>query len=715
MSLKDNTYEIRYRTGNNDIPNDFYIPVLSQTKVYKRAVGYFKTSALVHLTTGLFKMAELGGHIQLICSPELSEEDIRAIDTGYKSRERVIEERLLVSLREPMDLYEEERLNLVANLIATNKLDIKLAFMSDINKLSIYHEKIGVFVDDEGNRLAITGSMNDSENGISGNFESFYIFRSWGDKSEQLAVEKAEEDFDNMWNEPGKVKELEIIPFPRIVIEKLLEYKKDKVNYFTDVKQFIQAQQEDTQLFRIPNYVELREYQNRAVQAWFQQDMRGIFSMATGTGKSYTALACVVKLAKKLEENLAVLIVCPYIHLVSQWEEDVLDWCPVPIIAHSKSTTPKWKEKLQKLVGRFKRTGKPFVCITTNDTFAGEEIQRLIQRLSMDDNVLLIVDEAHNFGADYLSKALPQNIKYRIALSATINRYMDRTGTKKLFDFFGTECIVYDLECGIRDGALVPYKYYPIPVYLSEHELQKYMRLTNELKKYLIEKDGKVRISEGGKFIAFKRAGVLAGASSKIPILLDYMKNYKDKKNILVYCGKTNVIDEEIRQIDEVTVKLRMVHKMSVQRFTAEEDLKERQNIKKYFTEGIYQVITAIKCIDEGVNIPGIETAFILSSSRNPKEFIQRRGRLLRKSDGKTEAEIFDFVTLPRELENVTYDDFESDKAIVIGEIARIEEFGKLSSNPHEANHLKNNIMEAYGVFFDPKEEIDKMEEYYGE
>lgn len=721
MSLKDYTYEIRYRTGDNDIPKDFYIPVLSKTKLYKRAVGYFKTSALVHLTTGLFKMAELGGNIQLICSPELNEEDIRAIETGYKSRKKVIEERLLVSLREPIDLYEEERLNLVANLIAANRLDIKLAFMPDIKKLSMYHEKIGVFIDSEGNRLAITGSMNDSENGINGNFESFYIFRSWGDKSEQLAVAKAEEDFDGMWDEDKELKTLEIIPFPKIVIEKLLEYKKREINYFTDIQQFLQKeeQEEKKSVFEIPSYVKLREYQRQAIDAWFQQEMCGVFSMATGTGKSYTALACVVRLARKLEDHLAVFIVCPYIHLVSQWEEDVMEWCPIPIIAHSKSTTSKWQEKLHKSVGRYKRTGKPFVCITTNDTFSGEEIQSLIGRFDINDNVLLIVDEAHNFGTNYLSKALPANFRYRIALSATIHRYMDSIGTKKLFDYFGKECIIYGLEHAIRDGALVPYKYYPIPVYLSEDELQEYIKLTKELKKYLIAKDGKVRISESGKFVAFKRMAILAGASSKVPVLLDYMKEYKDKKNILVYCGKTNVRDDvtarEIRQIDEVTTKLRMVHKMSVQRFTAEEDLKERQNIKKYFTDGIYQVITAIKCIDEGVNIPGIETAFILSSSRNPKEFIQRRGRLLRKSEGKEEAVIFDFVTLPRELENVSHDDFESDKSIVIGEIARIEEFGRLSNNSHEAEHLKNKIMKAYDVFFDPKEEIEKMEEYYGQ
>lgn len=154
---------------------------------------------------------------------------------------------------------------------------------------------------------------------------------------------------------------------------------------------------------------------------------------------------------------------------------------------------------------------------------------------------------------------------------------------------------------------------------------------------------------------------------------------------------------------------------MSVKRFTAEEDLKDRENIKKYFSEGQYQVITAIKCLDEGVNIPGIKTAFIMSSSRNPKEFVQRRGRLLRKSKNKKKAVIYDFITLPREPDNIRQNDIEEDKTIIVGEVARMQEFGRLSDNPEDTDYLINQIMEAYEYYFDAEEEMQRMEEYYGE
>ena len=208
----------------------------------------------------------------------------------------------------------------------------------------------------------------------------------------------------------------------------------------------------------------------------------------------------------------------------------------------------------------------------------------------------------------------------------------------------------------------------------------------------------------------------MAKARQKIDLLMSLIEPYRTDNNILVYCGATKNEDDEgeIRQIDLVTNKLRSEYGMSVQRFTAEENLTERQNIKHYFSEGIYQAITAIKCLDEGVNIPGIKLAFILSSSRNPKEFIQRRGRLLRTAPGKEKAYIFDFVTLPRNLDDVYPGDYDSDRTVVLGEMARINEFGKLADNKATAHILMNRIMDSYGIYIDIEEEMEKMEDYYG-
>lgn len=720
MSFQDLDIEIRYRSEIHNFPRDFLIPVLAQTKIYKRGTGYFSTSSLIQLSIGLFEMAKNGGKIELVCSPNLDQKDIEAIDFGYRSREDVITNALLASITDPITQFEEERLNLIATLIANENLDIKIAFLEDGDGLRLYHEKIAVFVDEHGNKISYAGSANESENGLEGNFESIYTFCSWKDQSQIQAVEVAEEDFDKMWKDDTL--KLHVIDFPQIVVKKLMKYKKkDGVNWNTDEEEYgYRAFLKSQQKFKIPEGIHLHKYQEEAVKEWKSKNFRGIFDMCTGAGKTYTALYGIVKAAEEFDERIAVFIVCPYIHLVSQWEEDVEEWCSVPIIiAHSKSPNSDWKNDLMKAYKRFKREGNPFVCITTNDTFAEEEIQKYVTRFNEEQNVLIIVDEAHNFGSEQMIRVMPWNIKYRIALSATIKRHMDKHGTDKINEFFGEKCIEYSLQRAIEEGNLAHYEYYPIPVALSEYELQKYRQLSQRLKQYIIVRNGKMKISDAGKPIIYQRTRLLAGAENKVPLLMEQINPYRNDNNILVYCGAASVEDEDtgklVRQIDLVTQKLQSEYKMSVKRFTAEENLKERENIKKYFSQGMYQVVTAIKCLDEGVNIPGIKTAFIMSSSRNPKEFIQRRGRLLRKSDNKKKAIIYDFITLPRELDNVVPGDIDEDKTIIVGEIARMVEFGRLSDNPEDTDALVNEIMTMYEYYFDPEEEMRNMEEYYGE
>ena len=718
MSFRNLPIELRYRSNEHNIPKDFLCPVLEQTVIYKRAVGYFSTTALVSLSRGLYSMAAHDDcHIQLICSPRLSEEDILAIRHGYDLRETVINS-LLTEVSEPVCIYEEERLNLIATLIAEGKLDIKLAYMEDDTGINVYHEKIAVFIDRDGNRIAYSGSMNESENGMEENFESFFTFCSWNGGEQQTSL--AERDFDQMWED--NTSRIRVIPFPDIVVEKLLKYKKEKLEPDMDFLQYAyerKAQEPTLSVFKIPSFVSLREYQTRAILEWKKQEYHGIFSMCTGSGKTFTGLAAMCMLGKMKQDALAVFIVCPYIHLVSQWEEELWGWNFVPIVCHSQAEDKRWYDKLLRKYRRFKKEGKPFICITTVDTFCGEQIQAIISNMTLDMNVLLMADECHNLGAQSVSERLPEQIQYRIGMSATVQRHMDKKGTERLLSYFGEECIEYTLADGIRDGVLSHYEYHPVPVFLEEDELAAYAELTNRLKKFIIIEDEKTKISEAGKQILFKRSRILAGARQKADVLLELMTQYMYDDSILVYCGATTVWDNETgsaeKQIDMITGRLKKELGMSVRRFTSQENLEERQEIKKYFKSGQYQEITAIRCLDEGVNIPGIKTAFILASSRNPKEFIQRRGRLLRKSDNKDKAVIYDFVTLPRRLEDVLPMNFESDKSIIIGELFRMQEFAGLSDNPYEAENLMNEIMFAYGAYFDVKEEVQQMEEYYGE
>lgn len=717
MSFLDLNIALRYRSNEHDFPRDFLIPVLSQAVLYKRAVGFFSTSSLVDLSLGLFNMAERGGKVLLVCSPRLSEEDIRAINLGYQKREEVIAACLQASLTDPINEFEEERLNLVATMIASGMMEIQLAFMAADTGINIYHEKMSVFIDAEGNRVAYSGSLNETDAAFCQNFESIFTFCSWKDKSQRDGAEQIEFDFDGIWE--NNTEKLNVVPFPQVALGKLMSYKKDTISFNPDTQEYGYTKiRPATRTAVVPSGITLRPYQTEAIRCWFAQSCRGIMSMCTGAGKTFTAMAAAVQLGSKLNQRLGIFIVCPYIHLVSQWEEDLVEWGFSPIIVHSKSTIPDWQSALRTAFRRFRRTGTLFVCIVTNDTFATEKMQPLIQSFSPDENILLIVDEAHNFGSASLSACMPDNIKYRMALSATIERYMDRAGTRRLFEFFGEQCIIYGLDRAIQDGALVPYAYYPIPVFLEDDELKKYQELSQKLKKFLIKKNGKLQVSDAGKSVVYARTRLLAAARSKIPLLMSLLEPRKHDKHMLIYCGAASVEDEktlaESRQIDIVTRKMREELHISVQRFTAEEGLAERRDIKRYFQDGLYQAITAIQCLDEGVNIPKICTAFILSSSRNPKQFIQRRGRLLRRSEGKDRAVIYDFVTLPRDLRDVVSGDYETDRTIVLGELARIHEFGRLANNRDKSEILIDQIMGAYGIYIDIEEETQKMEDYYG-
>ena len=324
-----------------------------------------------------------------------------------------------------------------------------------------------------------------------------------------------------------------------------------------------------------------------------------------------------------------------------------------------------------------------------------------------------MVDEAHNFGAEYLRCLLSDKFNYRLALSATLDRHGDPEGTQALYDYFGDKCIEYTLDRAIEENKLTKYKYYPIIVSLSETEREAYADYSRQISKCLMKgKNGKIKLSEKGKRIALKRSRIVAGAVNKIEALEDAITPYKDDKHLLVYCGATKVLDPEkestevdeddLRQIDIVTDLLGNKMKMKVSQFTSNESVEERAVLKNEFAAGdTLQALIAIKCLDEGVNIPSIKTAFILASTTNPKEYIQRRGRVLRLADGKEYAEIYDFITLPRPLDEVsslTEEEMQRELTLVKNELCRAEEFARIAMNGVSCSAILDNIREAYDL-----------------
>lgn len=733
MGLKDHKVKSEYRSLIDNVVQDFYIPLLKDAVSYKRAVGFFSSSSLVEISKGIAGMAAEGGKIQIVASPYLSDEDIDAIRHGYEDRNKIIERALLTQISEkPTDYYSMERLNLLAALIADGVMDIQIAYTEDKHGIGMYHEKMGIIEDAYGDKIAFSGSNNESATAMTINYETMDVFRSWGDSSEIERVGLKENAFYSIWHdtEPN----IKVLKFPNITDALIERYRRKPANFAIDDEQFAKRMLTYASKIsdisstyggpigaRVPDDITLREYQKDAISVWVGENYRGIYDMATGTGKTLTGLGAISKLSEDLNDVLAVIIVCPYQHLVEQWVEDIVRFNIKPIIAYGDSPQKDWKKRLSRAVRDQKlRRDKSFFCLVcTNATFAKDYVQDEISKIQ--SPILLVVDEAHNFGARTYARLLDDRFTYRLALSATLDRHRDDEGTAMLYDFFGKKCIEYSLDRAIDEDKLTKYKYYPILVYLTDEELEKYEQKSYEMSKCLIKsKDGKYKLNKRGEILAMERARIVAGASQKLETLREYIAPYAQDNNILVYCGATNVIDEkadysstdeeDVRQIEAVTRILGNEFGMEVAKFTSEENMETRATIKEQFQKGDrLQAIVAIKCLDEGVNIPGIRTAFILASTTNPKEYIQRRGRVLRKAENKPFAEIYDFVTLPRELDSVsglTTEQAQRDLSLVKNELARIKEFGRLSMNSMEANDLIWDIQEAYHIIDD--ESVEK-------
>lgn len=598
-------------------------------------------------------------------------------------------------------------------------------FDKHINK-SFLHAKCYIFVGNDDSK-AIVGSSNFTRNGLVNNSELNYLEINSANITSEPKTGNTQKGHIFWFNEQWEKSRSWDRIFIRILaksnigqrsygkIKESPEKSEETKNRISQIFENIDKD-EDMKVPRIPEWLHLFDYQKDAINNWKENNYCGIFDMATGTGKTLTGLSAMAVLSEAIEDKLAVFIVCPYQHLVEQWVEDIVKFGIEPIIGYSDSAQKNWRTRLKNAIvdQRFVKDKQFFCFISTNATFSSDFVQEQIQTIK--SNALLLVDEAHNFGAEYLRQLLSDKFNYRLALSATLERHGDKEGTESLYDYFGPKCIEYDLGRAIRENKLTPYRYHPVLTYLTEPELDKYQELTKRIGKCIIKGKHGLKLNELGKRLALERSRLVAGASEKIVTLDKEIQPYINDKHILVYCGATRVFDEDSygltddeqnddiqegkRQIEVITDLLGNKLGMAVSQFTSKEDMQERATLLKEFSKGEdLKVLIAIKCLDEGVNIPEIKTAFILASTTNPKEYIQRRGRVLRKADGKTYADIYDFITLPRPLNDVyglTKEAKNQDKSLVIKELVRAYEFSRIADNQSEAEAILNKIKELY-------------------
>ena len=708
--LTDLDIKFCYRSDKDNLVRDFFIPTLKLAVEYKRAVGFFSSSALKSLSRGLEGLLFNEGTMKIIASPQLSEDDAAAIDAGYKKRE---EGCAFACAREIAELDWDLELEVLSWLIATGKLNIKLAMRSQNSRPGIYHEKLGIIKDSVGNFITFSGSANESVSAHEYNFESLDVDKSWDDRR-QVTAEK-EENFDDLWE--NNTNGLVVLDFPEAAKQALIQ--KRRFDNLGDLQVEIEVQRTQANTLKqeqtaelpyphVPSWLKLRFYQEEAITNWKRNRCRGIFKMATGTGKTKTALSAAVALLDACRRNpqkpsLAIVIICPYNHLVTQWAEDCeafgIDYLRCFGSRHS------WMTQAEQMVTTLKiKSGNArYACfITSNASFAMEPFQNLLKSLS--NNLLIIADEAHNLGAEKQICALPDHANFRIALSATPERWFDDEGTSAIQKYFGDTVIEFGLKEALAAGCLTPYYYYPVIVELTDEEADKYISISEQLSKlYLIpEKNRKAATEDKIKKLLLQRARLQASAQNKTTRLFEIIKEkYLSESHLLIYCGdgRVETSDEEsFRQIDYVVKTLGNDLGLKAHPFTSEEDIGTRNSIRERFAFGDLQALVAIRCLDEGVDIPATKTAFILASSTNPRQFIQRRGRVLRLSPAteKKHATIYDFIViLPQHL---SYGDFKIERMLLKKELARVNEFADLAKNKHEANAELQELKKNYNL-----------------
>lgn len=683
--LRSLTLASEYRTGNSDPISQFYGPCLTVADRYRRAVGYFRSSIYSILGPAIVAFAKRGGTISLICSPELTKEDQDGIAAGYTAREKLIGDRIEAEIDLMLaDSKSEWRVRVLATLIASSRMEVKIALRPPTHGL--YHEKIGVFTDSSGNVVSFIGSANESWSGwhAHGNFESVEVFCSWRDDGDRLRSSRHLSNFEKLWF--GTTPDVLTLPFPEAAKRKLC------LRAASSIEQAERESEDKWLVESSPMQRQLMPHQKLAIEAWVAQGRRGIFEHATGSGKTFTALEAA---RPQIESGLPAIVLVPSDLLLKQWAREVREEYPEAAVILAGGGNDRWKD-----AGKLRRISSPrpiagrFI-LATMQTAATETFR---QALWQGDHLLLIADEVHQIGSPFNSKALLIEAGMRLGLSATPRRYGDPEGTDKILNYFGP--ILQPPFCladAVAAGRLVDYLYHPHAIRFNNDEAEEWKVLTKsirfEILKSVDRKDS--GLSEKAKMLLIRRSRVAKKAAAKAPLAAQILKeSYEPGQGWLVYCEDSEQVAKTMAEIRSIGQSPIEYHSNMVGDRAATLDWFRRYG----------GILVSIKCLDEGVDIPSVSHAIILASSQNPRQFIQRRGRVLRKSPDKQLAIIHDAIVVPIGLEEEP-----EQGSLLKSEFLRAIEFSKSSLNQSADAELRDIARE---VGFDPDEvTIDAIEE----
>ena len=683
-SFKDLNLKIDYDSEQDNLLDDFYIPVLSNSKEYYRMAGYFNSKSLAYSARGLKDFILNESKMKLLCGVELNPADRDAMLMGETSPEELLSDMFLNDLNSMEDQIREEHVKVLGWMIAKGLLEVKVVVASPKStKKGIMHYKVGINKDFDNNTISFSGSINETGAAWTENLEQFEVNKSWKSGDIDHIFSKIDL-FTRFWE--GNSKDYMTLDIPTAIKEELIRRAPKNIGEVIKIYESERGNNGGKPV--------LYNTQLDAIDKWFENNRVGIFAMATGTGKTYASLGCLERVVND-EKKLVTIISVPYKHLIPQWLKSIEDFKfsnDFDKIISVSSSTPNGKKELMKSILKINNDYiDKILVISTPNSMYRNNFHEIINEL--DDNVpcFIIADEMHELGSNKFRKALVDRdynpFTYRLGLSATPNRKYDEFGTEFLLDYFDKIVYEFSLNKAINEinprtnvSYLTKYNYHPSFINLTNDELERYADLSHKI---LIASNDKEKNSENIEKWIFQRANIIKNASNKLDEFRNILNDLKgDIGNLIVYCS-----DE---QLDDVLSIVGNEFNFKVKKFTYEESAKPselyeggsyRDDIIKDFENGDYDCLVAMHCLDEGVDIPSASKAIFLCNSTNPREFIQRLGRILRRYEDKKIAEVYDFIIKPNE-NGSKFSDIEVN--ILEKELYRFEEMGDSAINSSE-------------------------------
>ncbi|HMS23562.1 MAG TPA: DEAD/DEAH box helicase family protein [Candidatus Saccharibacteria bacterium] len=665
--LSDLDIKLTYSSAYDDIVNDFFIPTLKQSISYDRVAGYFSPSVLALASVGIASFVkEKKGKIRIICSVNISSKLCDAIMEDDGSKISLDE----MSVTELTSELEKDYYRLFVKMLNAGIIELKIVAMD--NAFNIFHSKIGILKDSAGNAVSFVGSVNETSNAWQGNIEDYPTFTSWRPGGQEY-IDKYMSIFEAYWN--GDIPRSTTFSLSKSVINRIQEISGANQFETTELVKKIESK-------LVEEKKKPYKYQLKAIENWKNANYNGIFAMATGTGKTFTALCGLKDYFLSSDVNVAIVVV-PLAQLVYQWVEEIKDhefFAKANIIMAPYARD--WKKTIKDELF-YNSGGNNLIVVTTYSTFFTEDFIKIFK--SYGKTTMLIADEVHNVagGARLEHSDFISEFHSKLGLSATPLSIWSEDNSNQMIDLFGGVVYEYSLEKALKKNDLTNFDYEYFEVPLTQQEFEEYVDLSKKIYPKTNE-DKKL----SGTSAEIKRANIKKNAEQKVLMLEKKLATHSfDIKKTLIYANDQIQLDKIQKMMD--------VHGLKTSRFTGEEKNPVlRKSIIENLEDEIYDAVVAIKCLDEGVDIRSAQTAYLISNNTEPREYTQRLGRVLRKCEGKKLSYVVDFVVVPPE----SFRDNKYGKQLVKNELKRVGFFSDLASNSSDvAGHLIDTKLK-YGI-----------------